>query len=649
MSATPFLRRAVVVAIAAVTVLAGCAAQPSVAAPRKTLQAFASDQEISDLFKRWAEEQRRRSRNEARVPSPAGSSLSMQGMGSMAMDAAAPAAKMAAQPAAAAESITNVQHAGVDEGGIVKRHGDHLVILRRGRLFTVDIHDRELKPVSTVNAYGPDVDPGGAWYDEMLISGNTIVVIGYSYSRGGTEAGLFEITPSGKLSYKTTYHLRSNDYYSSRNYASRLIGSKLVFYTPLYLNPWGGAPWSSLPAMRKWHPGATPADFKRIAPATRIYRADSELDPMQGVALHSVTICDVARPELDCESTSVLGAPGRVFYVSGESVYVWTTTSRRAGSQTSVSTSGSAVFRIPLDGSAPTALKVAGSPIDQFSFLEGSDGYLNVLVRANGRGEAMWAAENNAGDYALLRVALDSFSDGRDSAQPESYKVLPRPNGYAIQNRFVGDYLLYGAGAGWNRAQRTLYSQVYAVRYADGSAAQEVPLAHGVDRIEALGTNAVVIGSDGRDLHFTSLKLAESAVPQDRYTRQNAAQGETRSHGFFYKPENDHAGLVGLPIVGGGRAGARQLRENSAAVLFLRNQSLRLTELGALDSQAAASMNDGCRASCVDWYGNARPLFVGNRVFALMGYEIVEGRVAGNGISEVQRISFAPSPLRIGG
>ncbi|HKU70793.1 MAG TPA: beta-propeller domain-containing protein [Burkholderiales bacterium] len=642
MHATPFLRRVTVVLITA-AVLAGCAAEPSVAAPRKTLTAFANDQEITALFKRWAEEQSRR----RSIGSRDSSGASSQGMGSMAMMEAAPAAKMAAQPAGAADSITNVQHAGVDEGGIVKRHGDHLVILRRGRLFTINMHDRELRPVSTVNAYAPDVDPSGTWYDEMLVSGNTIVVIGYSYARGGTEAGLFDITSSGRLTYKATYHLRSNDYYSSRNYASRLVGSKLVFYTPLHLNPWGGAPWSSFPAMRKWQPGVTAADFKRIAPATRIYRADDNLDPTQGVALHSVTICDVARPELDCESTAVLGAPGRVFYVSGSSVFVWTTAMRRADA--SASASGSAAFRIPLDGSAPTALKVAGSPIDQFSFLEGGDGYLNVLVRANGRGDAMWAAERNAGDYALLRVELDRFADGKDSAPVENYKALPRPSGYAIQNRFVGDYLLYGSGAGWNRAQRTLHSQVYAVRYADRSAAQEVPLAHGVDRIEALGTNAVVVGSDGRDLHFTSLKLAETAVPQDRYTRQNAAQGETRSHGFFYKPENDNGGLVGLPIVGGGRAGSRQLRENSAAVLFLRNQSLRLSELGALDSKAEPGASDGCRASCVDWYGNARPLFVGNRVFALMGYEIVEGRVAGNGISEVQRISFAPSPLRIGG
>jgi len=163
--------------------------------------------------------------------------------------------------------------------------------------------------------------------------------------------------------------------------------------------------------------------------------------------------------------------------------------------------------------------------------------------------------------------------------------------------------------------------------------------------IEALGADAVVVGSDGRDLHFTSVRLAASAVAQDRYTRKDAAQGETRSHGFYYKPDSDNDGLVGLPIVGGDRAGARQLRQNSAAVLFLRNQALRLTELGALDSQPGAGVNDGCRASCVDWYGNSRPLFVNNRVFALMGYEIVEGRVSGNQIAEVQRVSFAPASI----
>ena len=91
-----------------------------------------------------------------------------------------------------AESVTNVQHAGVDEGGIVKVHGDHLVVLRRGRLFTVAIGDTAQTRFG-VDAFGPDIDPGDTWYDEMLVAGETVIVIGYSYERGGTEVGLFDI------------------------------------------------------------------------------------------------------------------------------------------------------------------------------------------------------------------------------------------------------------------------------------------------------------------------------------------------------------------------------------------------------------------------------------------------------------------------
>jgi hypothetical protein len=54
-------------------------------------------------------------------------------------------------------------------------------------------------------------------------------------------------------------------------------------------------------------------------------------------------------------------------------------------------------------------------------------------------------------------------------------------------------------------------------------------------------------------------------------------------------------------------------------------------------------VNDGCVASCVDWYGNSRPIFLRGRVFALMGYEIVEGRVDASRIVETRRISYAPS------
>ena len=101
--------------------------------------------------------------------------------------ASAPAADTTAAPAPAqSDKITNTQEANVDEGDIVKARGDLLVILRRGRLFTVSTKHGELRPIDHINAYPPGVDPSADWYDEMLIAGNRVIVIGYSYGRGGT-------------------------------------------------------------------------------------------------------------------------------------------------------------------------------------------------------------------------------------------------------------------------------------------------------------------------------------------------------------------------------------------------------------------------------------------------------------------------------
>jgi hypothetical protein len=629
------------IALALAALLAGPAGAADTA-PKKTLTAFASEAALRDFIKRYADEQRAGQARQ-RASDQAGSPGAPMPMYAPAKSAPAPVGALAAPASAAAESVTNTQTAGVDEGGIVKVHGKHLVMLRRGRLFTVDVGQGQLKPVASIDAFAPDADPAGTWYDEMLISGDTVAVIGYSYSRGGTEIGLFDIDAGGALSYRATYHMRSNDYYSSRNYASRQIGSKLVFYTPLYINPFQRDPFDAFPALRRWRPDATPADFKRIAPATRIYRTDDPLEPGAGLALHTVTVCDLARREMSCEASAVLGPRGRVFYVSGQSVYVWTAPAARGRGE---GRGGSGLFRIPLDGGAPSALKVAGAPVDQFSFLESGDGHLNVLVRSEGRGEAMWSAERGGGDLALLRVPLASFSDGRDGAPAERYKALPGGGGYNVQNRYVGAYLLYGgAQRGFADADGARPRQpLHAVRWDDAGAAQTLALPHRVERIEALGGHAVVIGSAGADLHFTSVSLGREAAVAYRYVRADAAQGESRSHGFFYKPAGADDGMIGLPVLHADQGGQGRGFGPAASVLYLRNSALRLDELGSLQSRPAGPGDDGCRASCVDWYGNARPLFLTGRVFALLGYELVEGRVQDARLRETRRVSYAPPP-----
>ncbi len=593
---------------------------------KKTMRAFTSEQELVRYFRELAEKQKREVRRAQKSAAVDSASVG---------NAAAPGPLARAE---AEESVTNTQHAGVDEGGIVKVHGDHLVVLRRGRLFTVAIGDGTLKPISAVDAFGPDINPNGTWYDEMLVAGNTVIVIGYSYERGGTEVGLFSISDKGRLAYRSTYHLRSNDYYSSRNYASRLIGNKLIIYAPQYFYPGAQDPFGSFPAVRKWHRGAKAAEFRRIVPATSVYRPETEFSVDYGMALHTVTVCDLANGGFDCQATSVVGPAGRVFYVSPDAVYVWTSSwARRAHDKSS-----SIVFRMPLDGSGPSALRASGSPVDQFSFLQSGDQHLNVLVRSEASGDGMWGAEVAAGSVALMRVPIANFSDGSEAVPASNYQRLPKPEGYTFQNRFVQDYLIYGTGSGWGYpSQNAGRSNLFVINWARGNSHQ-LALPHGVDRIEQMGSDAVVVGTDGKDLHFSSLRLGQWPEIVSRYTRKAASQGELRSHGFFYKPEGDDSGTLGLPVTLPGRPGYRHLFEGSAAILFLRNDSLQFREVGELGARPDKAVNDQCRASCVDWYGNARPLFLRGRVFALLGYEIVEGTLDDGRIRELRRVNYAP-------
>ena len=412
----------------------------------------------------------------------------------------------------------------------------------------------------------------------------------------------------------------------------------MVFYAPFYLSLYGDDPLKYFPAVRKWHKGAKGTSSNGSSRGECLQRNAGHRNRSGQMALHTVTTCDIDGGEMSCKATGVIGPPGSVFYVSAKNVYVWATDWYRDGK-------GSMLYNLPLDGSDPSALNVAGSPVDQFSFLESEDGYLNVLVRADGTGTGMWRSEVSSGDVALMTVRTDSFSDGSEPAPQSAYRALPKPAGYTFQNRFVGDYLLYGTGSGWGPTDEVKGSTLYAVKLSGGDVS-ELSLPHGVDRIEALGSNAIVVGTSGKDLDFTSVRLGNRPRIVDRKIMKDAAQGELRSHGFFYKPDDQDTGVLGLPVSQTGRAGYEHLFNGSASISFFRNESLHLTELGKLASRQKRAVDDNCRASCVDWYGNARPVFARGRIFALLGYEIVEGTLGDDGIYESRRVDFAPARNR---
>jgi hypothetical protein len=610
-----------------------------------TMRAFASDAELKAFLARRAMRVRLEAPNVMydMAPSEAADAAAApaEPPPAMALDVEEPAPVLAAK--ADPDGITNTQTAGVDEGGIVKKQGDLLIVLRRGRLFTIDTSGGGMRPVATADVFpGKNDEPDGTWYDEMLVSGDTVVVLGYSYARSVTEVNRFDLSADGKLAWRDTHYLRSGDYYSSRNYASRLIGDKLIFYAPLPL--YDGIE-EAMPALATWRKGKVGA-FKPFTNARDIYMPQpSWADPdLAGDLLHSVMICDLGDDDMDCDATNVLGTWSRSFYVSQSAVYVWAGLGNdwSHGPQDN----RAMLYRIPLDGAAPQAVEVAGMPLDQFSFREEGDGSLNVLTMDDGGGDAMWQAEaNDEGDMALLHLAANRFGDGGAKVTPADFRVLPGVEGWERQNRFVGDWLLY-AGAAVRRDLRKEggdRAALYAVPLKGGAV---VPLdpGHQVGRIDIMGRDAIIVGSgDDGALTFTTVALDGTPKLASRYRFPAAAEGENRSHAFFYRPDpgsNGDDGLLGLPVMRGGDDGTRFLG-SAASILYLRRDARDLSLAGTLDARPG-QRDDHCLASCVDWYGNARPVFFGNRIFALMGYELVEGRWQDGKVRERTRIDFTP-------
>ena len=216
----------------------------------------------------------------------------------------------------------------------------------------------------------------------MLISGNTIVVIGYSYARGGTEIGLFEISRDGSLALQV--HVppalqRLLLVAQLREPADRHQADLL------YAAPSESVERESVRAV----PGDAALAAGRHGRRFQTHRAgDAHLSHRRGarpVPGRRAAHRDDVRPrEARARLQQHRGDGARRDACSMSPTSRCSSGRRRGAAPAPRGRRGSAVFRIPLDASAPSALKAAGSPIDQFSFLESDDGHLNVLLRGSG-------------------------------------------------------------------------------------------------------------------------------------------------------------------------------------------------------------------------------------------------------------------------
>lgn len=567
----------------------------------------------------------------------------------------APSAEMPAATDAA--SITNTQERNVDEGDVVKRIGDYFVVLQDGRLFTVAMRQRGqpgLRVVDRENVYRNRTS--GVWIDEMLVYGQRILVTGYSYQRNATEISVFALGADGRLAREGVYYLSSSDYYSPENYASRVTGDTLIFYSPMSLSQLDPKGRLQFPLARRLLADGS-EEVSEGAPMfgpTDIYRPVQEgLAPV----VHTITMCPLgslaAGDELACRSTAVTGPGPAAFYISAQAAYVWSSPDYLARERFTASAAcedaaggrtplgvASTVFEIPLNGDAPGALRTQGLPRNQFSFSAGAE-ELRVLVE-----------QDCSGHLTLLQVPLAQFSDTPTRAAEEAYTVLPDQAGERsrLENRFTDTHLVYGwrsryGGTVPTGGQTREVEPLVVVPLAAPTAATEIAPPHEVIRLERVGPNDIVATGyrDARGLQVSVIDL--DGPPRLATTLLLAGRFETegRSHAFNSSVDAGGDGLIGLPTAQRRGSSERQPWESQDSdVSFLTlADGERLDLAGHLRATPnGVDRNYTCEVSCVDWYGNARPIFTDGRVFALTGSELVEGAVVNGALSELRRVNL---------
>ena len=530
------------------------------------------------------------------------------------------------------DSALDKQSGRVEEGGIVKGHGQTIVVMRRGRLFTISTANNKLAAVSVIDAHDKIVVGDELRFLELFVHGDTVATTRASNRyHGSTEVRLFDIDAGGRLQYRSQYHVRSS--FFGWPTEIRLIDGKLVIYSPedLRLDD-DKDPLPSFPGMRKWEGDVQSGELQRIAPATRIHRLAHPPGPW-GLKVHAVTVCDLARSELECRATAVIADGHDRPYFSRNAVYVWS-----QPYDTVDDPKGNPVLlRIPLDGSAATALTAGGTPIDADSFHESDDGHLNVLLYAPGIRAPRPLDVFGTGVLQLMRVPLTLFGDGRGAVPASAYRSLPAPYAYTVRNRFIGPWLLYGG--------TTERNSLHALRWAEQGTLQSLGLSHGIDRIVALGKDALVLGGGEKGIEISSVKLGDQATIPFRFTMR--PHGATQTRHFFGPPAPD-AGVLAMSVTFAPEPKRPGRAQGSAKVVFFGADQLALGEVGEVSSSPVKSAADGCKAPCgyEHWFSNARPLYLGGRYFALLGYEMVEFELYATGPKELRRLDFAPRALR---
>ncbi|PZO55148.1 MAG: hypothetical protein DCF16_03745 [Alphaproteobacteria bacterium] len=557
-------------------------------------------------------------------------------------------------------SITNTQTQGVDEGGIVKQIGRFLVVLQDGRLFVVDTRagpeQNGLALANRTNVYrwrGQDT-----WFDEMLTSGNRVLIAGYSYRERASEITVLTLSDDGQLTREATYYISSNDYYDVENYATRLVNGNLVIYTPLDLSSINAMRPVQWPLVRRW---IRDGDNRAVTTAGRpLFDAQDIYKPVQSLhqpTVHSVSVCPLgdvrAGDEFECRTTAFVGGGEREFFVSTSDIYLWVTPEPwddGLPACTRAESLPATLYRVPLDNAPPTALFARGVPMNQLA-LDASGTEFRALLNQDTRDCGTSQRDDLSVSY--FRAPFTAFGTRPRQAPQSSYTRTPSPGGRAYEVRYTQTHVVYGG-----RQSRTssppgenaepLTARVVAVPLNRPRAATTLTAPHNIIRVERAGGDIVLTGYR-TDAGLSVSLLDLNGRPRITQTQllQNRYESEGRSHAFnaLVRPEGD--GIMGLPTVTRVKEGNRwHWRSGASDISYLTLSAAgQLADAGTLNADPnARDPSYQCEVSCVDWYGNTRALFIGNRVFGLSATELIEGALENGRVVERQRLNLSRPP-----
>lgn len=554
--------------------------------------------------------------------------------------------------AVANPSITNTQEVNVDEGDIVKQVGRFLLVLQDGRVFSIDTMPGGrpgLALADRINVYRSSSDD--AWYDEMLVYGDRVVITGYTYEREASQITVLRVAPNGRLSHDGTFLLTSSDYYDVDNYATRLVGDRLIIYTPFVLHEGDRF---VFPTLRRWQ--AT----DRLAPRMPLYDARAIYRPIvhgEAPTLHSVSVCRLGPTVrgLGCTTTAFIAPEEAQLYVTPTDAFLWVSNERDWGAETPrcrgrprvTQVTPAYVYRMALPGGGLSIAGARGRPIDQLS-LAAIGGNLHALVRWEGPD----CFEDQGRDLALATIPLAAFGRTRGDAPASAFAAVPDLGGASIENRYNGGWLIYGGRPGWGSEppeQAPSPQPLIVLPVARPQEARTLNVTHGILRVERVGGDMVVTGyRDRSGLDFTMIELDGAPRLGATLHLEGRYESEGRSHAFNARSEADGGALMGIPTVP---------RSNDAQRWWFRSgaSDLSFVSLGADGRLSAAGdllrgENTGagyeCEVSCVDWYGNSRPIFTGGRIFALTGTELIEGALEDRRVRELRRLDIAAESAR---